>query len=84
MKGCHQKLADIKSARDRWISQREAAPNGPPTSQKQKAREEITEVIHRVRAAETFTGEVEPPGDKSISHRAIILNSVANGTSGHI
>ena len=27
----------------------------------------------------TFTGEITPPGDKSISHRAIILGSLARG-----
>jgi len=26
-------------------------------------------------------GEINPPGDKSISHRSLILGSLANGTS---
>ncbi|MGI9553362.1 MAG: 3-phosphoshikimate 1-carboxyvinyltransferase [Thermodesulfobacteriota bacterium] len=29
-----------------------------------------------------FIGELTPPGDKSISHRAVILSSLANGKSG--
>ncbi len=33
----------------------------------------------RVRWASILRGEVIPPGDKSISHRALILNSVAGG-----
>lgn len=33
----------------------------------------------RVRGCSTLRGEVVPPGDKSISHRAVILNSVAQG-----
>ncbi len=33
----------------------------------------------RVRGASILRGEVIPPGDKSISHRAVILNSVAGG-----
>ncbi len=33
----------------------------------------------RVRGASILRGEVVPPGDKSISHRAVILNSVAGG-----
>ncbi len=33
----------------------------------------------RVRGVSILRGEVVPPGDKSISHRAVILNSVAGG-----
>ena len=33
----------------------------------------------RVRCCSALRGEVTPPGDKSISHRAAILNSVAQG-----
>lgn len=33
----------------------------------------------RVRGASILRGEVIPPGDKSISHRAVILNSIAGG-----
>ncbi len=33
----------------------------------------------RVKACASLTGEVAPPGDKSISHRAAILNSIAQG-----
>ena len=33
----------------------------------------------RVRWASILRGEVIPPGDKSISHRAVILNSIAGG-----
>ncbi|MFQ5875484.1 MAG: 3-phosphoshikimate 1-carboxyvinyltransferase, partial [Dehalococcoidia bacterium] len=36
-------------------------------------------MTHRVRPAPALAGEVEPPGDKSISHRAVIFNSIANG-----
>ncbi len=32
-----------------------------------------------MRPASALAGEVEPPGDKSISHRAIIFNAIANG-----
>ncbi len=34
-----------------------------------------------VRAPASLAGEIQVPGDKSISHRALILNSVANGTA---
>lgn len=33
----------------------------------------------RIRACASLRGEITPPGDKSISHRAIILNSIAEG-----
>ncbi len=33
----------------------------------------------RVTRARTLKGEITPPGDKSISHRALILNSLARG-----
>jgi 3-phosphoshikimate 1-carboxyvinyltransferase len=33
----------------------------------------------RVKECSALRGEVAPPGDKSISHRAVILNSVAQG-----
>ncbi|MDM8000270.1 MAG: 3-phosphoshikimate 1-carboxyvinyltransferase [Dehalococcoidia bacterium] len=35
----------------------------------------------RVRRPPSVRGEVTPPGDKSISHRAAILNSLAEGTA---
>ena len=35
----------------------------------------------KVRAARALEGEVYPPGDKSISHRAVILNSIAQGNA---
>jgi len=38
-------------------------------------------MIERVRRHSAVRGEVTPPGDKSISHRAAILNSLANGTA---
>ncbi len=34
-----------------------------------------------VRAPSRVEGTVVPPGDKSISHRAVLLNSIANGTA---
>jgi 3-phosphoshikimate 1-carboxyvinyltransferase len=36
-------------------------------------------VIARVRAARRLEGQVHLPGDKSISHRALMLNAVADG-----
>ena len=33
----------------------------------------------RVKGCSVLRGEVTPPGDKSISHRAVILNSIARG-----
>jgi len=33
----------------------------------------------RVKGCSSLKGEVSPPGDKSISHRAVILNSMARG-----
>ena len=38
-------------------------------------------MTYRVISASALGGEVEPPGDKSISHRAVILNSIANGAA---
>ena len=38
-------------------------------------------VIATVRKAERLEGEVTLPGDKSISHRALILGSLADGWS---
>jgi 3-phosphoshikimate 1-carboxyvinyltransferase len=38
-------------------------------------------MIRRVKRHSAVRGEVTPPGDKSISHRAAILNSLADGTA---
>lgn len=38
-------------------------------------------MTHQVRPAPGLAGTVEPPGDKSISHRAVILNAIAHGES---
>lgn len=38
-------------------------------------------MIRRVERRSAVRGEVTPPGDKSISHRAAILNSLADGTA---
>ena len=38
-------------------------------------------MIATVRPARRLDGEIRPPGDKSISHRALILGSIASGTS---
>ncbi len=35
----------------------------------------------RVRATRALDGEIYPPSDKSISHRAVILNSIAQGNA---
>ncbi|MGQ9546713.1 MAG: 3-phosphoshikimate 1-carboxyvinyltransferase [Dehalococcoidia bacterium] len=37
------------------------------------------DTIRTVKACHRLEGEVVPPGDKSISHRAVILNSLAKG-----
>lgn len=36
-------------------------------------------VRRTIRRPSALSGEVHPPGDKSISHRAVILNSIAHG-----
>ncbi|KAA1295554.1 MAG: hypothetical protein EGP10_02550, partial [SAR202 cluster bacterium] len=33
-----------------------------------------------VASPKKITGEISPPGDKSISHRAALLNSIGNGS----
>ncbi len=38
-------------------------------------------MVRRVRRQHRIEGEIVPPGDKSISHRAAILNSLADGTA---
>ncbi len=38
-----------------------------------------TDKIRTIKACQRLEGEVVPPGDKSISHRAAILNSLARG-----
>jgi 3-phosphoshikimate 1-carboxyvinyltransferase len=38
-----------------------------------------TDTIRTIRTCQRLQGEVVPPGDKSISHRAAILNSLAKG-----
>ena len=35
--------------------------------------------MQRIRASEYFEGQFELPGDKSITHRAVMLNSGAEG-----
>jgi len=37
--------------------------------------------VARIRPAETVQGEIRPPGDKSISHRALILGALAKGVT---
>ncbi len=36
-------------------------------------------MIKKISPCSTLRGEITPPGDKSISHRAILLNSIARG-----
>ncbi|MCH8086688.1 MAG: 3-phosphoshikimate 1-carboxyvinyltransferase [Chloroflexi bacterium] len=36
-------------------------------------------MTYKVTPASALEGEIEPPGDKSISHRAVIFNSIAHG-----
>jgi len=43
--------------------------------------EEGGEVKQVVKAARALEGKVSPPGDKSISHRAVILNGIARGNA---
>jgi 3-phosphoshikimate 1-carboxyvinyltransferase len=38
-----------------------------------------TDAIRTIKRCQGLEGEVVPPGDKSISHRAVILNSLAKG-----
>ena len=38
-------------------------------------------LIKRILPPKRLTGEIEVPGDKSISHRAIIINSLAIGNN---
>ncbi|MFC1978664.1 3-phosphoshikimate 1-carboxyvinyltransferase [Chloroflexota bacterium] len=35
----------------------------------------------RVQQVKTLAGRISPPGDKSISHRAVMLNAIAEGTA---
>ena len=42
---------------------------------------DLTPDIVEVDAAPTMRGRVRPPGDKSISHRAVLLSALAEGTS---
>ena len=35
----------------------------------------------KVEQVKTLAGRAVPPGDKSISHRAVILNAIADGTA---
>ena len=42
-------------------------------------RQRVTTVIKRIRACSTLKGKLSLPGDKSISHRAVILNGLAEG-----
>ena len=38
-------------------------------------------MVYRVQTANSLAGEIEPPGDKSISHRAAMLGGLAQGTT---
>ena len=38
-------------------------------------------MVYRVHTAKSLVGEIEPPGDKSISHRAAMLGGLAQGTT---
>ena len=38
-------------------------------------------MIKTITSAEKITGTITPPGDKSISHRAFIIASIAEGES---
>ncbi|TET86734.1 MAG: 3-phosphoshikimate 1-carboxyvinyltransferase, partial [Dehalococcoidia bacterium] len=39
----------------------------------------LRNMIKKISPCATLRGEITPPGDKSISHRAILLNSIARG-----
>ncbi len=38
-------------------------------------------MVYKVQTAKSLAGELEPPGDKSISHRAAMLGGLAQGTT---
>lgn len=40
-----------------------------------------SQATYHVRRPESLQGTIQVPGDKSISHRALLLNSIANGTA---
>lgn len=41
----------------------------------------LTRGAYRIQTAGPLTGTIRPPGDKSISHRAVMLGSLAKGTT---
>ena len=38
-------------------------------------------MIKTINSAENLKGKIKVPGDKSISHRSVMLGSIANGTT---
>ena len=38
-------------------------------------------MVYKIQTAKSLAGEIEPPGDKSISHRAAMLGGLAQGTT---
>ena len=43
--------------------------------------EEVTELIYLAQASGSLSGSVRVPGDKSISHRSIMLAAIAEGVT---
>lgn len=69
--GLKRRFSSAKRARDKFIRKYYQTMND--------ASETVPAVEYRVNPGGKLTGELRVPGDKSISHRAIILGSLANG-----
>ena len=59
----------------------EAVPAGPPEGTMPAGPTEGPTDVHHIRGGAPLNGTVTVPGDKSISHRALLLAALAEGTS---
>ncbi|MCL0064345.1 3-phosphoshikimate 1-carboxyvinyltransferase [Dehalococcoidia bacterium] len=71
-----KKNLPMDSRESRVPSQETRVGGGLMTLDSRLADSKVEQRVTRVR---TLKGEIIPPGDKSISHRALILNSIARG-----
>src|SRR3954453_19394959 len=68
-----------------WQSRKSRAPNGNQSDLKNKAKKSrphqklMTHLL--ISGGRPLTGRCQVPGDKSISHRAVMFSAIANGVS---
>src|SRR6476620_7902896 len=67
--------------RQNWRFRKPRAPNGNPKEVRNTRPKENNMTNLLISGGRPLTGRCQVPGDKSISHRAVMFSAIANGIS---